>query len=165
EPQPGRGRAGRGRARGGPLAGQHDVATGSAEILGDWGDPDGWMGLVNGVANSYVHLGDPARLEVEYLRWVGDVLDLGAAPGEALRVAHRGGAGCTLARSLAATRPGSPQVVFEVDAVLAELMRSAFGWRGFRLRALDARVGLAELPARSRDVVIRDAFVGDAMPA
>ena len=147
------------------MAGQHDVATGSAEILGDWDDPDGWMVLVNGVANSYVHLGDPTRLEFEYVRWIGDVLDLAAAPGEPLRVAHLGGAGCTLARYLAATRPGSPQVVFEVDAVLADLMRSAFGRRGFRLRTLDARAGLAELPARSRDVIIRDAFVGDAMPA
>ncbi|MFL6111789.1 MAG: spermidine synthase [Catenulispora sp.] len=160
------GRAGAGRADpGGPAPGRHHVETGTAELLADADDPDGWMVLVNGVPSSYVHLSDPTRLEFEYVRWIGHVLDLAADPGQPLRVAHLGGAGCTLARYVAATRPGSPQVVFEVDAELAALMRSAFGRRGFRVRTADGRAGLAALPARSRDVVVRDAFVGDSVPA
>jgi hypothetical protein len=158
--RPGAGR----REPGGPVAGRHHVETGTAEILADWDDPDGWMVLVNGVPSSYVHLGDPTRLEFEYVRWIGHVLDLADEPGQPLRVAHLGGAGCTLARYVAATRPGS-QVVFEVDAALAEVMRSAFGRRGFRMRVAEARAALAELPGRSRDVVIRDAFVGESVPA
>jgi SAM-dependent methyltransferase len=156
--------AGRWDAAGGPRPGQHHVATGTAELLADADDPDGWMVLVNGVASSYVHLSDPTRLEFEYVRWIGHVLDLVAGPGQPLRVAHLGGAGCTLARYVAATRPGSPQVVFEVDGELAALMREAFGRRGFRVRMADARAGLAGLPAGSRDVVVRDAFVGASVP-
>jgi hypothetical protein len=159
--RPGSGR----RDRGSPAAGRHHVETGTAEILADWDDPDGWMVLVNGVPSSYVHLGDPTRLEFEYVRWIGHVLDQAGAPGEPLRVAHLGGAGCTLARYVAATRPGSSQVVFEVDGELAALMRSAFGRRGFRVQVADARAALAGLPGGSRDVVIRDAFVGDTVPA
>jgi len=147
------------------VAGRHEVATGTAELLADWDDPDGWMVLVNGVASSYVHLGDPTRLEFEYMRWIGDVLDLAGEPGQPLRVAHLGGAGCTLARYLAATRPGSPQVVFELDAALVELTRSVFGRQGFRLRVAEARAGLAGLPSGSRDVIIRDAFLGLTVPA
>ena len=141
------------------------METGTAEILGDWDDPDGWMVLVNGVPSSYVHLSDPTRLEFEYVRWIGDVLDLAAPQGQPLRVAHLGGAGCTLARYVAATRPGSPQVVYELDAELVELMRSAFGRRGFRLQVADARQALAGLSGGSRDIVIRDAFVGETVPA
>ena len=159
--RPGAGR----RDPGGPTAGRHHVETGTVEILADWDDPDGWMVLVNGVPSSYVHLSDPTRLEFEYVRWIGHVLDQAGPPGEPLRVAHLGGAGCTLARYVAATRPGSPQVVFELDGELLELMRSAFGRRGFRMQAADARAALAGLPAGSRDVVVRDAFVGDTVPA
>ncbi|HSV65430.1 MAG TPA: fused MFS/spermidine synthase [Mycobacteriales bacterium] len=151
-----------------PEAGRHEVATGTAEILADWDDPEGWFVMVNGVPSSYVHLGDPTRLEFEYVRWVGDALDLVAGAGEPLRVLHLGGAGCTLARYVAATRPGSSQLVFEHDAELAGLMRTAFGppgELGYRIRTVDARAGLAALPAGSRDVVIRDAFVGATVPA
>ena len=42
-----------------------------------------------------------------------DVLD--ALPAGPLAVTHVGGGGCTLARYLAATRPGSSQIVLEPD--------------------------------------------------
>ena len=48
---------------------------------------------------SYIDLADPRHLEFDYLRRMGDVV-------EALRarqIVHVGGAGCALARSLAAT--------------------------------------------------------------
>jgi spermidine synthase len=132
----------------------------------DRDDPEGWTVVVNGAPSSYVHLGDPTRLEFEYVRWIGDLLDVCAPEGSPLRVAHLGGAGCTLARYVAATRPRSPQVVFELDPVLVELMRNAFaeGRKGFKLRAGDARSGVAALAAGSYDVVIRDAFDGDQVP-
>jgi spermidine synthase len=153
-----------------PLAGTHSITTGEAELLADRDDPDGWILVVNGVPSSYVHLSDPTRLEFEYVRWIGDVLDLLDAPLEApapLRVAHLGGAGCTLARYVMATRPGSRQLVFEHDAKLVELVRQAFGLRrerGLRIRVDDARAGLSTLWDGSHDVVIRDAFVADKVP-
>jgi spermidine synthase len=145
----------------------HHVLTGTAEVLADWDDPDGWMVLVNGVPSSYVHLADPTRLEFEYMRWMGDILALAADAGEPLRVLHLGGAGCTLARYIAATRPGSPQLVFEVDPGVVEIVRESFGrygTHGFKVRAVEGRTGLAGLPDGSRDVVIRDAFLGASVP-
>lgn len=147
-------------------AGAHETATGTVELTADRDDPDGWMVVVNGAPSSYVHLGDPTRLEFEYVRWIGDLLDVCAPEGEPLRVAHLGGAGCTLARYVAATRPRSPQVVFELDPVIVELMREAFAQdrKGFKLRAGDAREGVANLQPSSYDVMIRDAFDGDQVP-
>lgn len=155
------------RPAGDPTAGLHHVATGTAEILADWDDPDGWMVLVNGVPSSYVHLGDPTRLEFEYMRWIGDVLDLASPVGEPLRAVHLGGAGCTLARYVAATRPGSPQLVFELDAGVVALVRASFGKfgvHGFKVQVAEGRAALSSLPAASRDVVVRDAFVGASVP-
>jgi spermidine synthase len=146
----------------------HHVSTGTAEILADWDDPDGWMVLVNGVPSSYLNLADPTRLEFEYMRWMGDLLDLAADAGQPVRTLHLGGAGCTLARYLAATRPGSPQLVFELDPGVVEMVRGSFGrygTHGFKVKAVEARTGLASLPDDSRDVIIRDAFMGATVPA
>lgn len=143
------------------LAGKHRIDTGVVELRLDTDDPDGWFVDVNGVPSSYVHESDPTVLVYEYVQWIGDLLDELAEPEAPLAVLHLGGAGCTLARYVAATRPGSSQIVYEVDSALVELMREAFDLRrrnGVRLRAGDARAGVAELPGDSRDVVIRDAF-------
>lgn len=149
------------------LAGVHEISTGEAELIADRDDPGGWFVNVNGVPSSYVHLDDPTILVFEYVRWIGDLLDVAAEPGSRLRVTHLGGAGCTLARYVTATRPGSIQVVFEIDELLVELMREAFDLRrrtGVRLRAGDAREGLGTLHAASQDVVVRDAFSGNVVP-
>lgn len=155
----------------GPAAieGDHTIASGTASFVSDGADSDGWLVFVNGVPSSYVHLGDPTRLEFEYVRWIGDVLDtLDPPPPEPRSVAHLGGAGCTLARYVATTRPRSRQVVFEHDSELVTLAREAFDLRrsrGIRLRHADARDGLATLTGGSYDVVIRDAFDGNQVPA
>ncbi|HZC27585.1 MAG TPA: fused MFS/spermidine synthase, partial [Actinopolymorphaceae bacterium] len=153
------------------FAGTHPVSTGTAEINQDRDDPGGWFVVVNGAPSSYVHVDDPTLLAFEYVRWTGDVLDLltpGAEPPPPLRVVHLGGGGCTLARYVAATRPGSRQIVIEVDAALVELVRRAFALGrqdGVRIRVADAREGLTTLPDASQDVVIRDAFTNADVPA
>lgn len=129
---------------------------------------DGWLLYLDGVASSYVDVSDPTNLVFEYVRWIGHVLDLARAEGEPLDVVHLGGAGCTLPRYVAATRPGSRQVVFEPHADVLDLAREAFGLRsghGLKLRVGDGREGLEALTEQSFDVVIRDAFVGDKVPA
>ena len=130
-------------------------------------DPQGWTVVVGGVPSSYVHLGDPARLDFEYVRWTGDLLDVMAPEGQPLRCVHIGGAGCTLPRYVAATRPGSRQVVLESDPDVVELARERFGYSrrsGFRLRVADGLDGLAGLNDGEWDVVIRDAFAGPTTP-
>ncbi|HEX8496128.1 MAG TPA: fused MFS/spermidine synthase, partial [Actinomycetales bacterium] len=134
----------------------------------DRDDPQGFTMVVGGVPSSYVHLGDPLRLDFEYVRWTGDLLDVLRPAGGPLHTVHVGGAGCTLARYVAATRPRSRQVVLENDPAVIALARQAFGYSrrsGFRLREADGLQGLAAVDTASVDVVVRDAFAGDTTPA
>lgn len=150
-----------------PVPGVHAVSTGSAELVRDPDDPAGWTLLVNGVPSSYVDVLDPTRLVFEYVQWMGAVVDCLAPDGDPLRAVHLGGAGCTLARYVAATRPRSRQLVLEVDAALVELARAAFGLTrssGLRLRVADGRAGLATVPTGTQDLLVRDAFTADVVP-
>lgn len=151
-----------------PRPGTHVLPTATAEILRDADVADGWMLLLDGVPTSYLDLADPTHLEFEYVRWIGHVLDLAAGPGVPLRVVHLGGGACTLPVYVAATRPGSRQLVAEYDAELVALVREQFGIRtgpGLKIRAGDARDVLARCADDSADVVVRDAFAGPATPA
>ena len=137
---------------------------GQATLRPDGERPQGWLLEVDGVPQSYVDLDDPTHLEFEYVRMLGDLLDLAGPPGEPLTVLHLGGGACTLARYVAATRPGSRQVVVEADDLLAEVVRTRLGTTGFRLRVGDARTELARLQPGTSDVVIGDVFAGASLP-
>ena len=147
-----------------PTPGRFPVDFGEAELLRDLDADDGWLLSVDGVAQSYVDLGDPTHLEFDYVRLMGDVVDCLAPDGQPLSVVHCGGGGCTLARYVAATRPGSRQVVVEADEALAALVRTAFGTDGFRLRVGDARTELPRLQAGASDVVVADVFESALVP-
>ena len=138
------------------------VAAGVAELLPDGDRDGGWWLSVDGVPQSYVDVDDPTHLEFEYVRMVGDVLDV--LPDGPLTAVHLGGGGCTLPRYLAATRPGSRQLVLEYDAALADLVRAHLGTDGFKLRVADAREGLAALRHGEADVVVGDVFAGALLP-
>jgi spermidine synthase len=138
------------------------VRFGEAELLRDLDTEDGWLLSVDGVAQSYVDRADPTHLEFDYVRLIGDVVD--CLPDGPLTAVHLGGGGCTLPRYVAATRPGSTQVVLEADDQLAELVRESFGTAGFRLRVGDARAELARLRAGESDLVVADVFAGSTMP-
>jgi len=152
------------RARIDPGGGQHEVDGGTAELLRDWDNPAGWELTVEGVPQSYVDVEDPTHLEFAYVRLLGDLLDLWADEGEPLTVLHLGGGACTLARYVAATRPGSTQLVVEADARLAELVRRELGTAGFKLRVGDARAEVARLADASSDVVLGDVFEDARIP-
>jgi spermidine synthase len=144
------------------------VDGGTAELLAD-ADRDGsWVLLVDGTPQSHVDLEDPTHLEFEYVRRMGHVLDLAAPGGEPIDVVHLGGGALTLARYVAATRPGSRQRVVELDARLTDLVRTHLPLpreARVRVRAGDARAGLTALPAASADVVVSDVFAGARTPA
>jgi spermidine synthase len=144
------------------------VTTGTAELVPDDDGRGGWTVYVNGVPSSHLDPSDPLRLDFEYMRWMGDLIDAAAPEGEPLHTLHLGGAGCTLARYVAATRPASRQLVIELDALLVDVVRDSFGLRSsghLKVRVGDARAVLADLPDARYDVVIRDAFETDAVPA
>jgi hypothetical protein len=154
-----------------------DAGPGGVELAADPGRPGAWTLLADGVPQSHVDLDDPQYLEFEYMRRIGHLVDLAAPAGEPLRVLHLGGGGLTLARYVAATRPGSSQLAVESDAVLAELVRRRLplGQRGrragggragrVRVRIADARAVLEEVPAGSFDLVVADLFTGSRTAA
>jgi hypothetical protein len=145
-----------------PLPGRWPVAFGQAELLQDLDAEDGWLLSVDGVAQSYVDRADPTHLEFDYVRLMGDVVDV--LPDGPVSAVHLGGGGCTLPRYVAATRPGSRQLVVEADAPLAELVRRSFGTSGFRLRVGDARSELPALRQGESDLVVADVFESSLMP-
>jgi spermidine synthase len=159
------------------------------ELVADPDRPRAWTLLVDGTPQSHVDLDDPRHLEFEYMRRLGHLIDLAAPAGQPLRVLHLGAGGLTLARYVAATRPGSSQLAVESDAALVELVRqrlplaqpsrrastgrSGTGRSGtgrahagrVRIRIADARAALEQVPAGSFDVVVADLFTGARTPA
>lgn len=142
------------------------VGSGIAEIEAE---PDGsFVVRLDGSLQSRVDLADPTRLLFEYVRRIGDVLDLLAPRRQPVSAVHIGGAGLTLPRYVAATRPRSRQVVLEPDEDLTEFVRETLPLpkrAGIKVRPVTGRAGIADVYPDSVDVVIVDAFVHEAVPA
>ncbi|WP_426996124.1 spermidine synthase [Pseudarthrobacter sp. N5] len=123
---------------------------------------------IGGAEQSHVNLSKPGEIFYEYLRRIGNIVDLAAPSGEPIRALHLGAGALTLARYIQATRPGSEQYAVELerellDFVLQQLPLPA----GTRLTTLigDARDSLAELPGGLLfDVIILDIFSGPEAP-
>lgn len=129
--------------------------------------PDSYVLRLDGQDQSHVDLADPTRLAFDYVRRIGDVLDLCAPPGEPVRVAHVGGAGMTLARYVAVTRPRSWQVVMEPVAHVTEQVRAELplpARSGVKVRPVDGLTGVTALPDDHVDVLVVDAFAGGRVP-
>lgn len=149
-----------------PTPGEYPVLFGTAELLADADRPGGWLLTVDGIAQSYVDLDDPTHLEFEYVRRIGDLIDC-LKPGP-LDVLHLGGAGCTLPRYVAVTRPGSRQLVFDLDGELIELVREQLDLRSvpnLRVRICDGRAGVATRRDDSADLLVADVFQRASMPS
>jgi spermidine synthase len=152
---------------------RQDVDSGVAELIRDPERARAWTLLVNGTPQSHVDLDDPEYLDFEYMRRLGHVADLTAAPGLPVRALHLGAGGLTLARYVAATRPGSRQVAADVDAALMEMIRNRLPYRSqpslarswLRVRIADARRILEKAPPASFDLVIADVFAAGQTPA
>ena len=121
---------------------------------------------MDGVEQSYVDLRRPLRLRHTYVRRIGSVIDAAAVAGRPVRILHLGGGGLTLPRYVAATRPGSQQVVIERDADLDAFVRQ---WLplppGADIRTVtgDARAELEHVHP-GFDLVITDVYDGARMP-
>src|SRR6201996_1261284 len=111
------------RHEGNPPAVRRFGRPDAVELLADPDRPRAWTLLVGSTPQSYVDLDDPLYLDFEYVRRIGHLLDLAAPAGQPLRVLHLGGGALSLARYVAATRPGSPQLAGELDAALVDLIR------------------------------------------
>jgi spermidine synthase len=123
---------------------------------------------MSGMNQSYVDLVDPTRLVFDYVRRMADVVDAAAPAGEPVRVVHLGGAGLTLPRYVAATRPASSQVVLEPDAQVTELVRRELPLprrSGIKVRAVGGREGVAALRDGHAQLLMLDAFADGRVPA
>ncbi|WP_030205002.1 spermidine synthase [Streptomyces sp. NRRL S-87] len=156
-----------GRART-PEAVVEQVDGGLAELSPDRERPDAWTLLIDGAPQSHVDLADPTHLDFSYQRRIGHVADLAGPARKPLNVVHLGGGAFTLARYVAATRPRSSQQIVEIDARLVQLVRTHLPLdpqARVRVRAVDARAGLAKVPDGWADLVIADVFHGARTPA
>ena len=143
------------------------VDLGIARLAPDPDRPGAWSLSVDGTPQSHVDVDDPTYLEFEYVRWLGHLVDAMAPAGDPLRVLHLGGGAATLARYVAATRPGSGQLVVELDVALVELVRRHLPppGAGIRIRSGDARAALQGLPDARFDLVVSDVFRSARVPA
>lgn len=134
----------------------HDPARSSGRIL-----------LLDDLRHSYVDLNDPTYLGFSYAQTMSDVVATIAPPGEAIDAVHIGGGGFTMPRYLAATRPGTMNTVLELDPTLVDVAEDQLGLvvdDHLTIRTGDARVNLRRVPSDSADLVIGDAFGGQAVP-
>jgi spermidine synthase len=148
---------------------------GTVELLNDAERPGAWTLLIDGILQSEVDLGDPRHLEIEYMRRLGHLADLAGPAGMPLRVLHLGGGALTLARYVAATRPGSRQLAVEANATVAALVsqrlpltrpgRTGTGTGEIGVLVADARAALDRWPAGSFDLLVVDVFAGARTPA
>ncbi|MGN6796019.1 MAG: spermidine synthase [Streptosporangiaceae bacterium] len=147
----------------------------SIELVGDSDRPGGWTLVADGFPQSYVDLDDPRHLEFEYVRRLGHLVDLAAPAGQPVRVLHLGGGALTLARYIAATRPGSAQFAVDNDAELVAVVRDRLplaqpsrrtGAAGrIRIRVADARPVVEQAGPGSFGLVVADIFAGGRTPA
>ena len=150
-----------------PVEGSWPVAGGTATLSNEPTGSSGWQLAVDGVPQSHVDLADPTVLVFEYVRWLGGLVDCLAPAGDALHTLHVGGGAGTLARYVAATRPGSRQVVLDPDGPLLDLVRERLGLRSssyLKVRPVDGREGLADCRPASWDLLVRDAFADAGVP-
>ncbi|MGN6132247.1 MAG: spermidine synthase [Nocardioidaceae bacterium] len=129
--------------------------------------PGSFLVRVGGRDQSHVDLEDPTRLVFDYVRRMADVLDAAGEPGAPLRVLHVGGAGLTLPRYVATTRPGSWQAVLEPDEELTARVRDELPLprrSGIRVRPVDGRGGLPGVRTASVDAVVLDAYRDGLVP-
>jgi hypothetical protein len=159
---------GRAQRSGQRTAVHREVDGGLAELVPDLDRPGSWLLYLGDAPQSQVDLDDPTHLEFEYVQRIAHLLTVIAPPGAPLRVLHLGGGALTLPRYVAATRPGSSQLVAERDAALMDLVREHLplgrARHRIRVRIGDAREVLASVAPGRFDVIISDVFAGARTP-
>ncbi len=161
------GDVGRGRRGGHAAQPEADPAPGEQRVIPDVERPGGWLVRFGDTDQSYVDLADPTHLVFDYVERMADVVDVMAPAGERIRALHVGGAGMTLPRYIAHTRPTSAQVVLEPDAELTAEVRARAPLpprSGIKVRPLGGREALPAFADAWADLLVVDAFAGSRVP-
>ena len=153
------------------LDGTCDVETTyhCARVEADPARPSGRTLVLDTLHHSYVDLDDPTHLEFRYVQVFADVVDALSADDGPVDAVHIGGGGFTMPRYLGATRPGSTNLVLEIDPGLVRIAHDRLGLTadprsGLEVRVGDGRILLGDVATASRDVAVGDAFGGLAVP-
>ncbi|WBB68946.1 fused MFS/spermidine synthase [Micromonospora sp. WMMD812] len=143
-----------------------DRAADRLELVADPVRRTGRLLLADGVEQSYVDVADPRHLHFDYVRRMASVADTAAAKRVALSVLHLGGGALTLPRYLAATRPGSAQLVVERDEAVVSLVTRKLPPLppDVRVEIADARAAVASSPPGRYDLVFADIYRAARMP-
>jgi len=135
-------------------------------VVADPWRPGGRTLVLDDLRHSYTVLDDPTHLEFWYVRRIVDAVDT-VLPSGPLDAVHVGGGAMTVPRYLQTVRPGSDQVVLEIDPDLVDLVGDRLGVRpgpGLAVVVGDGRLRLQERADDSADVVVGDAFGSRAVP-
>jgi spermidine synthase len=130
------------------------------ELLRDLDRETGWVLLVDGVEQSYVDDADPTHLEFEYMQHFALVIDAVLERPAAVRVVHLGGGALAMPRWVAATRPGSRQVVVEASREVLRVAGSLGAVPACRVVVGDAVGKVSAMRARMPDLVVWDLYDG-----
>ena len=144
-----------------------ETAYHCAVVVNDPERATGRVLLLDGAPHSYVDLANPTHLEFAYAKGVVAAIDTAYAPGRPLRAYHLGAGALTLPQFLEHTRPGTQNLVSEIDPGVVAIDRDRLGYdpqAGIQVRVEDGRLGLRRLPAGSEDLVVGDAFGGISVP-
>jgi len=136
-------------------------------VLPDPDRPGAWLVRIGTTDQSHIDPAHPTVLEFDYMQRIAEAIDAYAPAGERIRIVHIGGAGMSLARYVAATRPTSAQLVLEPDAALTQEVRDKAPLprrSGIKVRPVDGRSGITSIPADHADIVVLDAFDGARVP-
>lgn len=126
-----------------------------------------WILSIGGAQQSHVNLAQPQEIFYEYLRRIGNAVDLAAPAGQPLRTLHLGAGALTLARYVQATRPGSEQAAVELERELLDYVLAYLPLpEGTRLQTIigDARAELERFEPASFEVIVLDVFAGADAP-
>lgn len=144
---------------------EHETAYYCVRIVVAAKDPDARDLYLDRLRHAYVNLDDPTDLDIRYVRLFADVVaPLRRGPLDAL---HIGGGGFSFPRYLDAIRPGTRNLVLEIDGELVAIAKRELGLvesKDLRVDVGDARLALGGLPGNSYDVVAGDAFAGEQVP-
>lgn len=141
----------------------------NARLLPDRGTNGGYTLEVDGTTQSHVNPRDPRDLQLEYTRLVAAIVDGCREAGRPLRVLHLGAGALTIARYVAATRPGSVQHVVELHRELLEFVLDVLPLDAdaeLTVEFDDARAAVEHSAptAGGYDLAIVDVFSGNRSP-
>jgi len=142
----------------------HDTKYHCATVEVDPARESGRFLILDRLWNSYVDLEDPSYLRFRYIRLMADVIDV-HSPSGSLEVLSIGGGGFTMPGHLARDRPGTRNIVLEIDPDLIGIGRSELALQSdVEVRVGDARIGVLDVSDDSIDVVVGDAYSGRSVP-